>query len=214
MSHEDIKVSALLVGQNRPQIWESIDCFARQTHPNRELVIIIDDPAPEFRSRLDARAEELGNAQVHLVDAGLALGALRNESVSRADGEYLVQWDDDDLFGPERIAWQLGKMIESGSEVSYLREYIHYFIEDDLRIPCLWHNGFPGSVMFHRSVEVRYQPELKMKEDNFFKVRVRELGIPVTVLDNDPSLFTYRFHGANTFSRDHHDAVSRDHMRL
>ena len=213
MSTQIPLVSALLVAQNRPQIWESIASFAGQTYANRELVVVIDDPNPEFHQVLHERQASVPGMRVIIVPEQKPLGALRNISMEEAKGDYLVQWDDDDLSAPNRIEWQLREMLVAKSKVSYLSEYTHHFLNDDRRVPCRWHNGFPGTLMFHSSVSAKYQ-ELPKHEDTFFKLKLREMGVPMVVLENEPELFTYRFHGTNTWSHEYHLDNADSHMKL
>ena len=212
--NQGTKVSALMACQNRPQVWEAIDCFTRQTHPKRELIAVTADQDMAFREQLQQKAAETNGMIVELAPIGTPLGELRNLTIHRATGEYLVQWDDDDLSAPGRMEWQLGKMIETGARVSYLREFVHHFLTDGRRTTCHWHNGLPGTVMFHQSVAVEYDKSLNSTEDSHFKEEIRKRGIPLALLDNDPNLYTYRFHGDNTWSWTHHNSVSFDHMKL
>ncbi|RXL88910.1 glycosyltransferase, partial [Citrobacter sp. AAK_AS5] len=57
---------------------------------------------------------QLGDERVvyHRVPGGaMTLGALRNQSVAQACGEYLALWDDDDLSAPHRLELQLSALL-------------------------------------------------------------------------------------------------------
>src|SRR5690606_5365143 len=105
---------------------------------------------------------------------GRLLGALRNESLDRAAGDYCIQWDDDEWYHPLRIERQMQPVLEDGSEWSLLGftlmhcdppEYGAYPFRTGLPF------GTPGSLL-HRRTGARY-PNLARGEDSVF---VRTIG--------------------------------------
>lgn len=82
----------------------SMRAFARQTWPRRELVVVHDGGAALQTSIESLAAGFPGcDIRVHGEAPGRPLGALRNASVERATGTLVCQWDDDDLYHPERL---------------------------------------------------------------------------------------------------------------
>jgi glycosyltransferase involved in cell wall biosynthesis len=78
-----------------------------------ELLIIADGedvrdlvPSNDARIRL-----------IHL-DEQRTIGEKRNFGCSRADGDVIAHWDDDDWSGPGRVARQLAMLEESGLQVA------------------------------------------------------------------------------------------------
>jgi len=61
---------------------------------------------------------------IRLADEGLPLRALRNRAVAEAGGEYVYQWDDDDLSHSERIAVQMAALKAAGTRACILRREI------------------------------------------------------------------------------------------
>lgn len=70
---------------------EAVACFEAQTYPNRELVTVFDPGT---------------------------VGAKRNMACSRARGEIICHWDDDDWSHPERIADQIERLLSSEHPVT------------------------------------------------------------------------------------------------
>lgn len=91
---------------------ESIRCFLAQTYPHLELVILLDSPKPSDKHRLENFVKALDRANVRIFEAKKvkkkkSLGALRNESIRLAAGDFICQWDDDDLSHPLRVERQM-----------------------------------------------------------------------------------------------------------
>ena len=100
-------VSCLCVTRNRAALLRrAVACFLAQTHPAREMVVLYEDDDAITRQYLAT----LSNPGVRPIEVPALpkqpLGALRNLAVGAARGRYVMQWDDDDWHGPERIAAQ------------------------------------------------------------------------------------------------------------
>ena len=114
-------VSCLMVTKNRARLARrALHCLAHQTWQNKELVII-DDGDEDYEPML---AEYRQSFPIHYhriqPEPSTYLGQLRNLSLSRANGEFLVQWDDDEWYHPERIERQM-RAIADGLDVVVLR---------------------------------------------------------------------------------------------
>ncbi len=94
----------------KPREWlpKAIECFERQTYPNREMLIVAD-------SLEDTRGlvRPYGQAIFH---PGV-VGAKRNVGCTAARGEFIAVWDDDDYSAPERLAYQVEKLQQTGKAV-------------------------------------------------------------------------------------------------
>jgi glycosyltransferase involved in cell wall biosynthesis len=142
----------------------------------------------------------------------LPLGALRNLSLAEARGELWCQWDDDDLYHPERLAAQQVAMAERGAASVLLAEVMQFSTAD--RSLCLtnWRateaGGFPGSIMCRRDVALRY-PEARLGEDS---AALRQLGpdnLPA-LLAEQPWLYVYVTHGGNSWPAEHHQMLRQE----
>ena len=76
----------------------AIECFFRQTYPDRQLVIVNHSEEPFGLE--DPRVKEV------VVRRPPTLGELRNIGLDAADGELLITWDDDDWHHPCRMEKQ------------------------------------------------------------------------------------------------------------
>lgn len=115
-------VSAIMPTRARPQFArEAVDYFLAQTWPNKELVIIDDQDAPSCQygapsADLSIRYKSLRVKQ--------SVGAKRNIACSRARGEIIVHWDDDDFSAPGRMADQVERLLSSGLDLTGYSEML------------------------------------------------------------------------------------------
>jgi glycosyltransferase involved in cell wall biosynthesis len=88
--------------------------FALQRYPNKELIVVAEgaslrDAVPESD---EIRLVELGDSR--------SIGEKRNIACAFARGEIIVQWDDDDWYGPERIRLQAEPIINNAADLTGL----------------------------------------------------------------------------------------------
>jgi glycosyltransferase involved in cell wall biosynthesis len=91
----------------------AVACFRAQTWPEKELVVLDDRGAPSFPDGL-----KMEGVQYHLMPRRLSIGAKRNIAISRAAGDILCHFDDDDWSAPGRIADQVLRMESTGASVT------------------------------------------------------------------------------------------------
>lgn len=194
------KISALMLTGRCLERYElarvAVDCFMRQTWPNKELVIInhgelsLDNGDPRIR-------------EVRVTRGKMTIGDLRNLSIENATGEWMIQWDDDDWHHPTRMANQ---MAVAGRRV--LSTYL-WQVRANLDTGEAFFDLMPGgqhmSILFHRSVRHRYL-QLNAAEDTKFKENFSE----VVAIDNhplnlrcDPFQYVRFYHGNNIWDIDH-----------
>lgn len=99
---------------------QALRCWARQTHPDRELVILDDGATP-----LPEEVAALSGVRLHRAPPGMSLGAKRNLLCELAKGDIIAHWDDDDWHGPERLSRQLAAL-EDGAAVVGARDLLFY----------------------------------------------------------------------------------------
>jgi len=198
-------VSCLMVTGGRPElVRRAVWCFLSQSYPNRELVILSDSACDEFELRplevMDSRI------RVHMTshDPNRRLGDLRNMTIDLARGEWLTQWDDDDWYGPDRIAVQLKAAMDEDKGASALKfTLMHLCTADGRTMSFRGDTGIatPGTIL-HRRTHVCY-PNLGKNEDGEFLRAVRdELGLAVLGEEHSSS-FVRVFHGSNTWDERH-----------
>jgi glycosyltransferase involved in cell wall biosynthesis len=191
-----------LVTRNRAALARrAVHCFAAQTWPNRELVIV-DDGEEDYEPTLAPYRDRCAIAYHRFPrDPARKLGAARNLSLERATGEFCIQWDDDEWYHPERIAVQMGA-VERGFDGSVLRDTLmHLDTPDYVEHPYrtgLW-LGTPGTIL-HRAGAVRYPNVARGEDSTFLRLLRRRLRIETL---HQSHLFIRCFHGANTWERGH-----------
>ena len=112
-SEELPMVSCLLVTKNRfHQAIKAIQCFLRQSYPNRELIIVDDGLDTQLKDWVKA----LNNDDIrffHLPDEGKKLGVSTQFIPAICpQGAFIAQWDDDDFSHPNRLLYQMTLVIK------------------------------------------------------------------------------------------------------
>lgn len=212
----DALVSCLMVtlpvSHRLPYLRRSVTDYCRQTHPRRELVIVLDEEGDaQTRADIIAHVAALGRDDIRIVDlpGRHTLGALRNRSVEHARGDLVCQWDDDDRYHPERLARQLGAMARERVAALCLEEAFHYCVATRtlhlLNFRMTEQQAFPGSLMMRRDLAPRY-PESGAAstrgEDSVGLAELRAAG-HLRVIAGLPYLYVYVAHGANTWDDGH-----------
>ena len=91
----------------------AIQCFLRQTHRNKELLIIAD--GEDVR---DLVPENEHSIRLVAIEEGHTVGEKRNFGADLAMGQIIAHFDDDDYSAPGRLTDQIGRMEKSGKAVT------------------------------------------------------------------------------------------------
>jgi glycosyltransferase involved in cell wall biosynthesis len=209
-------ISCLMITLPVPERFEhvkkSINAFCNQTHPNKELIIVVDPEPVSVRETLAKYVDGLERSDIRILVSPekLKLGQLRNMSVDSAQGDVVCQWDDDDLYHPQRLECQLSALLEGDHEAVYLRDVMQYFPTERTLYWTNWQfteaGGHPGTLMARRSASIRYPVEgavASLGEDLRVALQLRERG-RVCFLGGMPHLFVYVSHGSNSWDGGHH----------
>ncbi|MCP5151013.1 MAG: glycosyltransferase [Chromatiales bacterium] len=196
-------VSCLMVTARRVELaLRAVECFRRQTYPTRELVVVDDDPDPTLGTAL-ARLRDPSIRHLRLAPGEASLGALRNHAVQQARGALIAQWDDDDLSDPARLEIQVSALLAARADACLLsRERLWWPARHCIAIsgPRAWE----GSMLARRDALAPY-PDRDRGEDTPVVARLARHH-RLAVLDA-PWLYTYVFHGRNTFDTAHFEAL-------
>ncbi len=195
-------VSCVMVTRgNMNLIRQSYSSFKSQTWQNRELVIICDNVTDELRALAVSAGDDV--RLVEVVSGRLTLGDLRNLSVARSRGEFICQWDDDDLYDPDRISIAMKVLIESSVEAVFLSRWLLWW-ETMGKLSISSSRVWEGSMLARRSVIPLY-PAIKKGEDSFVTSWISR-HFPISLIDY-PQLYCYRVTGYNTFSDNHFEQL-------
>jgi glycosyltransferase involved in cell wall biosynthesis len=199
-----ILISCLMVTRGDPhRVIQAIKCFIKQSIPLKELVIVTDVDPRRLASIQKQFSTE--NIQWIFVDQAdrLTLGALRNISIDSAQGEFIAQWDDDDLYDPNRLQVQIEAIRKSNASGSMLIRWTVWWPSKN-RLFISGKRRWEGSLVCLRSAMPRY-PSLSKGEDTPL---IDNLLIKhkITLLDA-PHLYVYVIHGANTWDDKHFEEI-------
>ncbi len=215
------KISCLTVTANRLVLLkEAIACYLSQTYSNRELVIVTA-AGQRYRNAICDYLRWLGREDIRLVgfDAPKAtLGALRNMSLDAAVGDLTCQWDDDDLYHPERLERQYDAMVRDHAEACFLTDHLQYFVQNRSMFWVDWRRFggnlekqmLPGSMLAVRHPRFRYPStgaSAQWGEDNAIRAIVSR-NVRVATVSGSGYLYVYRCHGRNTMPDRHHNAIT------
>lgn len=199
---EDVPlISALMVTRGDPErVGKSVSMFEKQTWTNKELVIVGD--------RLNDQAKRIvgeSTSNILLVEApkGLSLGDYRNMSVARSSGEFICQWDDDDLYDNSRLSVMMSALRQSGAEAAFLGRLLIWWQQRDL----LFISGkrtWEGSMLAKRSA-IGIYPAWPKSEDNAMVGNILN-NFKTTILDA-PQMYCYCITGDNTWDTDHFERL-------
>lgn len=187
--------------------------FARQTHAERELVIVHDgDPSFDAEVRQLCTLHGSATIRVRRVTPGSALGALRNHAVEQAHGECICQWDDDDRYHPMRIEMQLQALEKESADFCFLVDQLHWFPArgelywDDWDSEQYPLNFIQGTLLGYRDRMPRY-PESARGEDTALCLEILRAGRKITRLRGVGWCYVYAYHGGNAWHQGHHLAI-------
>ena len=152
---------------------QSIRYFERQDYPNREL-IVVDDGDEDASSALPRDPA----IRYERMPPGTSIGAKRNRACELAGGDLIVQWDDDDWYGPGRIAAQAGPLAAGRADITGLTSDVFFALSSwqfwtcgaDLHRRLFFGDVHGGTLAFHRRVWellARY-PDVSLAEDAAF----------------------------------------------
>jgi glycosyltransferase involved in cell wall biosynthesis len=197
------KVSCLMVTANRKQLMRrSIRCFQNQTYQNKEMVVIDDGEQDLDEVLQDLSASELKYIKLDK-DPENTLGKLRNRSLKEATGDYLVQWDDDDWYHPDRISIQAETLSEGYDACCLSSALMHLDEEPYMNHPYVGQlpEGIPGSIMHKADADIRY-PHTRRAEDTVYLKQWMDRRYH-QLTDSYSHLFIRCYHGANTWEKEH-----------
>lgn len=148
---------------------QAIRCFLHQDYPHLELLVVDDGTEPV----IDLVPK---NDRIRYVrfDQKLTIGAKRNLACEKAQGEFIVHWDDDDWYPTWRVSSQIKQLREGGydlcgsSRVSFYDPVKHEAWE--YRYPGSKSPWVAGSTLAYRKSfwSLKKFPDIQVGEDSRF----------------------------------------------
>ncbi len=198
-----VRIHAMMITgkcpERRSMAKVAAECFLRQTHPNRRLLIVNHGEEPlAIKTRMNEGDHYVGCDEVLVTRVECpTLGDLRNRALDLCMGGCVCVWDDDDWMADDYMAtllriWRPGHLV-------LMRKQIRHDLERDTSYVATNLNGHYGQALYGADVEHRY-PARDRHEDAEFSHGFGERRI---LLDNDPGVYVRTFHGNNTWGRKH-----------
>jgi len=140
----------------------AVRCFKAQTWPNKELVIVNHgDWVVNTEEDPEIREYRIGR---------MSMGLMRQAMLDHAEGEVVIQWDDDDISMPARMAVQATPIIEGKVEATFLGSQTRYSMLTNCALVG-WNKqnpGIDGTICHRRRPKYKYK-DVKSREDSIFR---------------------------------------------
>lgn len=207
-------ISCLCVTHNSlGQLERAVQCFHAQTYSNKELVVVYESNNDAVRAyRRSSPGPEIIFVEVPAAPKQ-TLGDLRNIAIEAGNGEYFCQWDDDDWYASNRLTVQMDAIIQSGKPASMLLYWLMYDSVNKAAYMSpfrLWE----GSILCKKGIitpECNYASLIK-GEDTILLGKLLSTNSIFPIIR--PNLYTYVFHGSNTWDHDHFNVYYSRGKRL
>lgn len=194
------RISCLMPTRNRFRLaQQAIRCFLEQTYPNREMIILDNSETDELQDWVAALGEP---SLRYFRKAGrrIPLGSLRNLSMQEATGDFVTNWDDDDLSHPQRLEIQMAALWVHQADACLLQcQYLWYPQPKRLAISNirLWEN----SSLLRKSCVPEYDTDAWKGEDTAAIEHIVNHHRVIHLYA--PHLYINLVHGANSFQDEH-----------
>ncbi len=204
MNPETTSVTGVLVtGKTHkrfPLAKRAVEAWLHQDYPGPRQLLVINDHPTHHLYKQNELPEFVHECRVKVSDGRRhTLGGLRNIAIGLAQGDYLVQWDDDDYSHRERLRWQVERTDQDCASIFLWEVHCNLlsgqaFANNGQEIRC---HGFPGTMLWPKASPVRFRPIGKAEDTEFLLEMRKQIGLKV--LDNPPELYFRCYHGHNTW---------------
>lgn len=202
--------ATVAVVTNRPELLQgALDAFQRQTYPNKELVVVLNNDAFDLQTVSEQVAARFPGAKVLQVPEQRPLGRCLNVAVSASTGRYWAKFDDDDFYAADYLWDQCLKfrytqagIVGKKSHFVYLEESGETVLRDvgQEHQYVNWVSG--ATLVVRREVLARIKfRELSRGSDTAFLDDCRAAGVKVYSGDRYNFLMTRRLdRGTHTWT--------------
>jgi glycosyltransferase involved in cell wall biosynthesis len=214
--NKELKISCVCITKSGRTSFlkKSIGYFQSQTYPNTELIIVSQATQEENKQIEQFILDSKVKIKLYIVDEQMDIGTMRHTSVLLSQGEIVCQWDDDDVFGKNRLSNQYIKLLSDTNNVGSAYCSLLYYFKNDRKIflsnwsknETIDRKFHQGTIMFYKDAydeRVYYNPVQAGNSEDwaFAKKIVLEGNIG---LINQFGDFVYVYHGSNTMELGHH----------
>lgn len=195
-------------------------CFDAQTWPDKELVVFEtyeDAPSSFLREKAKTDKRIVYVTMHRAADTDFTVGLKRNMTLHLASGEFIVNFDDDDLYAPAYVDTIVGKMRNEGLVGITLSAWYNYYtgkgvctfsdpegwgewVNDPRELTNILY-GYGFSYTHRRAPSLSHPyPNVGFAEDAPFFLKLKELygDRNVILLKDTEGLCVHIMHRANT----------------
>lgn len=179
--------------------------FQYQDYPADKRQLLILDDSEHSNEDLVAMMVDGGVQNVRYVHSKerLPLGKKRNMLNEMAQGEYIICFDDDDYYPPNKLSYQVGEMQRNKALFSGCDQiYIWYSHLDKIYLthPFGANHALNGTFALHRNLLKKnsYEDDAMLAEEEAF---LRGFTTPVLQIDPKKAIVCIS-HSANTYDKD------------
>ncbi|WP_439411930.1 glycosyltransferase family 2 protein [Enterobacter ludwigii] len=179
--------------------------YQYQDYPADKRELIILDDSPQSNEDLIEMLVDRTQHSVRYIysEKRLVLGEKRNMLNKMAAGEYIISFDDDDYYPPDKISFQVNAMQQhnstfSGSDQIYI--WYSHLNKIYLTYPFGKHHALNGTFGYHRNFlrKHRYDDSAKLAEEKAF---LNNFTAPVLQIKPEKAILCVS-HGSNTWDKD------------
>jgi glycosyltransferase involved in cell wall biosynthesis len=112
------EVTVVIPTRNRaPLLGGALSSALAQEEVDIEVIVVDDGSTDDTQARLAA----IGDPRLHLLrhEASQGVARARNAALALAGGEWVAFLDDDDLWAPRKLRWQLDAAAAAGASFAY-----------------------------------------------------------------------------------------------
>ncbi|MEO6949660.1 MAG: glycosyltransferase family A protein [Ginsengibacter sp.] len=194
-------------------VQKAIDFFGRQNYPEKELIIV-------YNENSDLPDNLLVPDCVKLIKTNaVSIGEKRNKGCENSHGSIIAQWDDDDIYSPNRISAQISPLLKGDCEITGLNNFSFYEESKKLYWRCskklferlFIENVAGGTLVFLKSIWENFSvyPAISLREDCGFLEAVIKKGARLQRIDGK-DLFIYFRHSYNSWHFNVGDYLNAD----
>lgn len=188
---------------------QAIRNIGRQDYPEIELVVI-DDGSEPVADLLDGQPR----TKYLRLDRRQTIGHKRNLACEAAAGQIIIQWDDDDWYGPQRVTRQVSEIVHGNADATGIG--VNLLL--DVRTMQVWSTRerqaadplfgpveslAGGTTAVRKDIwrQVNGYPDASKGEDIGFLQRVADVGGRILAISNQGA-YVYVRHGRNSWRFD------------
>lgn len=183
----------MVIAGDSPVAILSLECFLEQTYPHRELILVdasCDDQIAKSVERFDSDLIRYVPISHHEITCS----ALKNVALDCALGDYICQWNNDDLHDPLRLEMQWKVMQSTDAQASVLARWMTWWPGQRILIMTSYFD-VEQSVLCERSLFPRYLEEHSGAQCSVLDrlnntVRIAQIDLPRLCIHIDFNIFT------------------------